>query len=125
MKATKSKTPESVLTARAVLKDTLRRGQVSFDEIGRRLGHTRGYVSRALKGINPLTIDTIIEALEAAELRPADYFTALAKALGPTEAEDGGPTQAKIEETVLRTLRRLGWLGLPFDDERDSRSPRR
>jgi hypothetical protein len=125
MKATTAKASEAVLTARAVLKDTLRRGTVSLDEIGRRLGHARGYMSRAFRGINPLTIETIIEALVAAGLRPADYFAALAKALAPAEADEDRLTQAKVEEIVLRTLRRFGWLGLPFDDERDSRPPRR
>ena len=55
--------------ARGVLKDTLRRGPVSLDEIGRRLGHTRGYMSRALRGVNLLTIDTITGALEVAGIR--------------------------------------------------------
>jgi hypothetical protein len=42
--------------ARNVLKDMLRRSPVSLDEIGRQLGHVRGYMSRALRGANPLTL---------------------------------------------------------------------
>lgn len=110
--------------ARGVLKDTLRQGPVSLDEIGRRLGHTRGYMSRALRGVNPLTIDTITGALEVAGIEPSEYFAAVAKALAPPVADDAGPSQAKIEETVLRTLRRLGWAP-PGDDERKSGSETR
>lgn len=112
-------------TARGVLKNMLRLGPVSLDEIGRRLGHTRGYMSRALRGTNPLTLETIVGALEVAGLQPAEYFAAVAKALSPAEFEDGGPSQARIEETVLRTLRRLGWSATPIDDERASESPAR
>jgi hypothetical protein len=96
--------------ARLVLKDMLRRGPLSLDEIGRRLGHVRGYMSRALRGANPLTLDTIVGALEVAEIAPADYFAAVAEALTP---EDDMPSQEQIEKTVLRTLRRLGWLEAP------------
>jgi hypothetical protein len=98
-----------VETARGVLRDMLRRGPVSLDEIGRRLGHTRGYMSRALRGLNPLTIDTMAKALEVAGIPSADYCAAVARALAPAEVENSGPSQARIEETVLRTLRRLGW----------------
>ena len=112
-------------TARSVLKEMLLRGPVSLDEIGRRMGHTRGYMSRALRGANPLTLETAIEALEVAGLQPADYFSAVARALTPAAAGDGGPSQARIEETVLRTLRRLGWLVPPLDDERESGSSTR
>ena len=112
-------------TARSVLKEMLLRSHVSLDEIGRRMGHSRGYMSRALRGINPLTLETMVEALEAAGLQPADYFSAVARALSPAPAGDGGPSQARIEETVLRTLRRLGWLVPPLDDERDSGSSAR
>jgi transcriptional regulator with XRE-family HTH domain len=110
--------------ARGVLKDTLRRGPVSLDEIGRRMGHTRGYMSRALRGANPLTIETITGALEVAGIEPAEYFAAVAKELAPPVAEDAGPSQARIEETVLRTLRRLGWVP-PGDGERKSGSKAR
>src|SRR5215475_8872508 len=99
----------AVEAARGTLRALLRRGPVSLDEIGRRLGHTRGYMSRALRGLNPLTIDTIAAALEVAGIQPADYFAAVARALAPVDVGDGGPSQARIEETVLRTLRRLGW----------------
>jgi hypothetical protein len=104
-----------VETARGVLRDMLRRSPVSLDEIGRRLGHTRGYMSRALRGLNPLTIDTMAAALEMAGVQPADYFAAVARALAPAEVEEDGPSRAKIEETVLRTLRRLGW-SAPLED---------
>jgi transcriptional regulator with XRE-family HTH domain len=114
----------TVETARGVLKDVLRRSPISFDEIGRRMGHTRGYISRALGGINPLTLETIIQALEVGGIAPADYFAAVAKALTPVKAEDRGPSQAQIEETVLRTLRRLGWAPVD-DDERNSGSSKR
>lgn len=112
-------------TARSVLKEMLLRGPVSLDEIGRRMGHTRGYMSRALRGANALTLDSVIEALEVAGLQPADYFSAVARALTPAAAGDGGPSQARIEETVLRTLRRLGWLVPPLGDERESGSSSR
>ena len=128
MRGKASKASEAVSaagTARAVLKDILRRGTVSLDEVGRRLGHTRGYMSRALRGTNPLTLETIVEALEAAGLQPAEYFSAVARALAPPGAEDGGPSQARIEETVLRTLRRLGWSASFRDDERGSGTPAR
>jgi transcriptional regulator with XRE-family HTH domain len=114
----------TVETARAVLKDSLRRSPISFDEIGRRMGHTRGYISRALGGTNPLTLETIVEALEAAGIEPVDYFAAVVKALTPVEDRDRGPSQAQIEETVLRTLRRLGWAPVD-DDDRDSGSSAR
>jgi hypothetical protein len=96
--------------ARVVLKDMLRRRPVSLDEIGRRLGHARGYMSRALRGANALTLDTIVGALEVAEIAPADYFAAVADALTP---DDALPSQEQIERTVLRTLRRLGWMEGP------------
>jgi hypothetical protein len=49
----------------------------------------------------------------------------VAKALAPSvEAQNSGPTQAQIKETVLRTLRRLGWSRLD-DDEKKSGSRRR
>ncbi len=108
-----SEAESTVEVARNVLKDTLRRGPVSFDEIGRRLGHVRGYMSRALRGANPLTLETIIGSLKVAGIEPADYFAAVAKVLTPPEKEDEGPNEAQIEETVLRTLRRLGWLAGP------------
>src|SRR5215475_3462685 len=111
----------AVETARGALRGLLRRGSVSLDEIGRRMGHTRGYMSRALRGLNPLTLDTIFESLEIAGVEPAEYFAEVAKALAPpVEAKKSGPTQAQIEETVLRTLRRLGWARL--DDEKKSGS---
>jgi len=114
-----------VETARGALRALLRRGSVSLDEIGRRMGHTRGYVRRALRGLNPLTLDTIFEALEIAGVEPAEYFAEVAKALAPpVEAQNSGPSQAQIEETVLRTLRRLGWSRLD-DDEKKSGSRRR
>jgi hypothetical protein len=112
-----------VEVARGVLRGLLRRGSVSLDEIGRRMGHTRGYMSRALRGMNPLTVETIFEALEVAGIEPAEYFAAVAKALAPVESRDNGPSQAQIEETVLRTLRRLGWN--PAGDEKKSGSPTR
>jgi len=119
-------TRSTVEVARDVLKDTLLRGPVSLDEIGRRMGHVRGYMSRALRGANPLTLETIIGALEAAGLPPADYFAAAAKALSPPEPEeDDGPSQAQIEETVLRTLRRLGWLNPPGEEKKGSGTPTR
>jgi transcriptional regulator with XRE-family HTH domain len=108
-----------------VLRALLRRGSVSLDEIGRKMGHTRGYMSRALRGLNPLTLETIFESLEIAGVEPVEYFTEVAKALAPpVEAKDSGPTQAQIEETVLRTLRRLGWARLE-DDEKKPGSPTR
>jgi transcriptional regulator with XRE-family HTH domain len=89
------------------------------------MGHTRGYMSRALRGLNPLTIETIFESLEIAGVEPAEYFAEVAKALAPPmEAKDNGPSQAQIEETVLRTLRRLGWARLE-DEEKKSGSPTR
>ena len=117
-------TKSAATTAREVLKDSLKRSPLSFDEIGRRMGHTRGYLSRALGGNHPLTIETIVKALEVAGIEPVDYFAALVKALTPAEARDRGPTQAQIEETVLRTLRRLGW-ATDDDDERGSGSAKR
>jgi len=112
----------AVEIARNVLKETLRRGPVSLDEIGRRLGHVRGYMSRALRGANPLTIETIIGSLMVAGIDPADYFAAVAKALTSPEKEDEGPSEAQIEATVLRTLRRLGWLDGPGERDRGSGS---
>ena len=115
----------AVETARGALRALLRRGSVSLDEIGRRMGHTRGYVSRALRGLNPLTLDTIFEALEIAGVEPAEYFAEVAKALAPpVEAQNSGPTQAQIEETVLRTLRRLGWARLDDDEKKSGSQPR-
>ena len=112
-------------TARGALRALLRRGSVSLDEIGRRMGHTRGYMSRALRGLNPLTLETIFEALDIAGVEPVEYFEDVAKALAPpVEAKDSGPSQAQIEETVLRTLRRLGW-ARPEDDEKKSGSTTR
>lgn len=120
-----SKAVPAVEVARNVLKETLLRGPVSLDEIGRRLGHVRGYMSRALRGANPLTIETIIGSLEAAGIDPAEYFAAVARALTSPEKEDEGPNEAQIEATVLRTLRRLGWLTDPGDRERGSGTPSR
>jgi len=115
----------AVEAARGVLRALLRRGSVSLDEIGRRMGHTRGYMSRALRGLNPLTLDTIFEALEIAGVEPAEYFAEVAKALAPPEeAKNSGPTQAQIEETVLRTLRRLGWARLDDDEKKSGSLPR-
>src|ERR1700704_6357084 len=73
----------AVETARGALRALLRRGSVSLDEIGRRMGHTRGSMSRALRGLNPLTLETIFEALEIAGVEPAEYFAEVAKALAP------------------------------------------
>jgi transcriptional regulator with XRE-family HTH domain len=106
--------------ARDVLKETLRRGPVSLDEIGRRMGHVRGYLSRALRGVNPLTLDTIIGALQVAGIEPSEYFANVAKALTPPEVEDKEASKARIEETVLRTLRRLG-LEAPVKKKRVTR----
>ena len=111
-----------VQVARDVLKDMLRRRPVSLDEIGRQLGHVRGYMSRALRGANPLTLETIVGALKVAGIRPADYFAAVAEALTPPD-DDEMPSQERIEATVLRTLRRLGWLEGP--GEKGSRTPPR
>jgi transcriptional regulator with XRE-family HTH domain len=111
----------AVETARQVLRALLRRGSISLDEIGRRMGHTRGYMSRALRGLNPLTLETIIESLDIAGVDRAEYFADVAKALAaPGRAKDSGPFQAEIEETVLRTLRRLGWTP-PEDSGKSSR----
>lgn len=108
-----------------MLKETLRQGPLSLDEIGRRMGHVRGYMSRALRGANALTLDTIIEALELSGIDPADYFAAVAQALTPPEPDDDElPSDEQIEKTVLRTLRRLGWLEGPGDSGRGSRRPR-
>ena len=125
MKYKTSKGDSAIETARDVLKDVLRRGPLSLDEIGRRMGHTRGYLSRALRGSNPLTLDTIIQALEVSGIPPAEYFSAVARALTPAAAGDGGPSQARIEETVIRTLRKLGWSAPPEDDEKESGSSTR
>ena len=115
----------AVETAQGALRALLRRGSVSLDEIGRRMGHTRGYMSRALRGLNPLTLDTIFEALEIAGVEPAEYFAEVAKALAPpVEAKNSGPTQAQIEETVLRTLRRLGWARLDDGEKKSGSQPR-
>ncbi len=58
--------------------------------------------------------------MEIAGVEPAECFAEMAKALAaPVEARNTGPTQAQIEETVLRTLRRLGWARLD-DDEKKS-----
>jgi transcriptional regulator with XRE-family HTH domain len=115
----------AVETARGLLRAMLRRGSVSLDEIGRKMGHTRGYMSRALRGLNPLTLDTIFEALEIAGVDPAEYFAEVAKALAPpVEAKSSGPSQAQIEETVLRTLRRLGWARVEDDEKKSGSQPR-
>jgi hypothetical protein len=119
-----SKNLPAVGVARDVLKETLLRGPVSLDEIGRRLGHVRGYMSRALRGANVLTLETMIGALDVAGIDPADYFAAVAKALAPHETAADLPTEDRIEETVLRTLRRLGWLDAPGDSGRGSGSTR-
>jgi hypothetical protein len=114
----------AIEVARDVLKEALRRGPLSLDEIGRRMGHVRGYMSRALRGANALTLDTMIGALEMAGVNPADYFEAVAEALRPPEKEDEGPSQEQIEATVMRTLRRLGWLDAPGDRGKGSGRPR-
>jgi len=115
----------AVETARGALRALLRRGSVSLDEIGRRMGHTRGSMSRALRGLNPLTLETIFEALEVAGVEPTDYFAEVAKALAPpVAAQNSVPTQAQIEETVLRTLRRLGWARPGDDKKKSGRKPR-
>src|SRR6185436_1123341 len=119
-----SANPTAVEIARDVLKETLKRGPVSLDEIGRRLGHVRGYMSRALRGTNPLTIETIVGSLEVAGINPADYFAAVAKALTPPE-DDDALDEARVEATVLRTLRRLGWLESPEGDKKGSGRPGR
>jgi hypothetical protein len=113
-----------VEVARDVLKETLRRGPLSLDEIGRKLGHVRGYMSRALRGANALTLETMIGALQVAGIDPADYFAAVVEALRPPEKEDEGPSQEQIEATVMRTLRRLGWLDAPGDRGKGSGRPR-
>ncbi len=114
----------AVEVARDVLKETLRRGPLSLDEIGRRMGHVRGYMSRALRGANALTLETMLGALDVAGIDPAAYFAAVAKALTPPERDDEGPSQDEIETTVLRTLRRLGWLEAPGGSGRGSGTPR-
>jgi hypothetical protein len=114
----------AIQVARDVLKDMLRKGPVSLDEIGRRMGHVRGYMSRALRGANSLTLDTMIDALEVAGMNPADYFEAVAEALRPPESDDDLPSEEQIERTVLRTLRRLGWLEGPRESGRGSGRPR-
>ena len=66
-----------------------------MDEIGRRMGHTRGYMSRALRGLNPLTLETIFESLEIAGVEPVEYFTEVAKALTLPEREDEGSARIR------------------------------
>jgi transcriptional regulator with XRE-family HTH domain len=107
-----------VETARDVLKGLLRRGPVSLDEIGRRMGHTRGYMSRALQGLNPLRLETILEALAIAGIEPAEYFGAAAKALAPVEVKESMPSQEQIDDMVLRSLRRLGWAPVGYEERR-------
>jgi transcriptional regulator with XRE-family HTH domain len=114
----------TVEVARDVLKETLQRGPLSLDEIGRRMGHVRGYMSRALRGANALTLDTMTGALDEAGIDPAGYFAAVAEALRPTETDDDLPSQEQIEATVMRTLRRLGWLDAPGDRGKGSGRPR-
>ena len=114
----------TVEVARDVLKETLLHGPLSLDEIGRRMGHVRGYMSRALRGANALTLETMIGALDIAGIDPADYFAAVAEALRPPESADDLPSQEQIEATVLRTLRRLGWLEGPGESGRGSHRPR-
>ena len=89
----------------------LRRGPVPLDEIGRRLGHARGYMSRVLRGATPLRFETIVRALKVAGISPAEYFAALATALTPPEPDDDAVSQARVEETVLRTLRHSSCCG--------------
>lgn len=125
MKYKKSEGTSNIEIARDVLKEVLRRGPLSLDEIGRRMGHTRGYLSRALRGANPLTLDTVIQTLEVSGIPPAEYFAAVARELSPLPAVDGGPSQARIEETVIRTLRKLGWSAPPGDEEKKSGSSAR
>src|SRR4051794_41603978 len=102
-----------VETARGVLRDMLRRSPVSLDEIGRRLGHTRGYMSRALRGLNPLTIDTMAAVLDVAGIQPADYFAAGAGARAPAEAVGEGTSPGAAWATGAATLSRAGGAAPP------------
>lgn len=104
-----------VRIARGVLQRMLRGrslGQLSLD-----IGKARNYLARLLKGDLPFTVQAAVDALRAAHLAPADYFSQIAQECAGAQEDDAvrdlvesfgaPPSLRRIEERVDEINERL------------------
>lgn len=84
--------------ARQFLRRLIQAQGITLQDLDKRLGFTRGYVSRLLHGETHLTYQHILQILEAIEIDPSVYFATL----HPQRRQRREPEALHIEE--LREL---------------------
>ena len=84
--------------ARQFLRRLIQAQGITLQDLDKRLGFTRGYVSRLLHGETRLTYQHILEILEAIDIDPSIYFSTL----HPQRQHRREPEALRIEE--LREL---------------------
>lgn len=114
-----------VRIARAVLQRMLR-GR-SLSQLSLEVGKARNYLARLLKGDIPFTISAAVDALHAAHLAPADYFSQVAQECSGAEEDDAvrdlvesfgtPPSLRRIEERVDEINERLMRLASKLAEE--------
>jgi hypothetical protein len=103
--------------ARRLLRHLIRVQEVNLQDLDKRFGYTRGYVSRLLHGDTRLTYQHVLQILKAIDVEPALYFSTL----HPQRQLRRQAEAERIEE--LRTL--IGRLGrlLPIAGEVEVLAP--
>lgn len=114
-----------VRIARGVLQRMLQGqslGQLSLD-----IGKARNYLARLLKGDLPFTMQAAVDALHAAHLAPADYFSHVAQECSGAQEDDAvrdlvesfgtPPSLRRIEERVEEINERLTRLASQLGQE--------
>jgi AraC-like DNA-binding protein len=89
----------------------------SLGQLSLQVGKARNYLARLLKGDLPLTMSAAVDALRAAHLAPADYFSQVAQECAGAEEDDAvrdlvesfgtPPSLRRIEERVDEINERL------------------
>lgn len=73
------------------LRVTIRRCGESVASVERKLGRGRGYVGDALRGSKVLTVDLIVEVLEALELDVPSFFAWAVRTAWPPRRSPSDP----------------------------------
>jgi len=89
----------------------------SLGQLSLEVGKARNYLARLLKGDIPFTVSAAVDALHAARLAPADYFSQVAQECASAKADDAAqdlvepfgtpPSLRRIEERVNEINDRL------------------
>lgn len=98
---------ESLAVHRDFLRRLIRAKGFSLEELDRRFGFRRGYVSRVLKGETSLTLHHVLAILEAIDV-PAGFYFSTIYPPPPRDSESEGEVARRLLRLLERALRSDG-----------------